>query len=90
METDENAVKLTTLITSELQTLLKLRFDGIFICFHYCSRGFKFPSIFYQKLADMKRGFRIDQGQFNANGYLKGVLREKFNEVQYELDHKYV
>ena len=38
----------------------------------------------------MKRGFRIDQGQFNANGYLKGVLGEKFNEVQYELDHKYV
>ena len=38
----------------------------------------------------MKRGFRIDQGQFNANGYLKRVQRKKFNEVKYELDHKNV
>ena len=32
METDENAVKLTTLITSELQTLLKLRFGEVSPC----------------------------------------------------------
>ena len=32
METDENAVKLTTLITSELQTLLKWRFGEVSPC----------------------------------------------------------
>ena len=32
MDTDENAVKLTTLITSELQTLLKLRFGEVSPC----------------------------------------------------------
>ena len=36
----------------------------------------------------MKRGFRIDQGQFNANGYLKRVQKKKFNEVQFKRDHK--
>ena len=36
----------------------------------------------------MNRGFRIDQGQFNANRYLKRVQKKKFNEVQFILDHK--